>query len=324
MGDVILTTPAIRAVRETFPNAYIAYLTNEAFASLVRSNPFLDAVIPVNRQLSNRSPRAVYRLWEALERDRFDVSCDFQRKVKTALLTWGGGAVRRFGGTRLDTDFVPLNARSYAADRALATIEPLGVARRDARIEVFVSHEDSADAFRRLEAASVEPESRPTLGVFPGAGWRPRAWMPERFAEVARRFIAERDGQVVVVGASQERDLVERVVAGLPERSATLLDLPLGTLAGVIRQCDVFVSNDTGPMHLAVAVGTPTVALFGPGNFERFAPRAEPHVALREPIACSPCKQFRNHCRNNACMRLISVEQVTAAVLRAAGASRRS
>jgi len=321
MGDVVLTTPAIRALRERFPDAYLAYLTDEAFAPLVRSNPFLDAVIPVNRRQRNRSLRAVWRLLDALEAERFDLSVDFHRRLQTAFLTWGGGVVRRIGGTLLDTDRVSLDGRDYAADRALAALEPLGVVSRGARLEVFVSEEETADALRRLEAAGVEPGGRPTLGVFPGAGWRPRAWMPERFAEVARRFLAELDGQVVVVGASPDRDLVERVVARLPKRTARLLDLPLGTLAAAIRLCDVFLANDTGPMHLAVAVGTPTVALFGPGNFARFAPRTEPHIALREPIACSPCKQFRNHCRNNACMQLIRVESVVEAVFRAASPS---
>lgn len=321
MGDVILTTPAIRAVREAFPNATLVYLTNDLYVPLVRRNPFLDAVISVNRSQTNRSLRAVIRLWKTLERERFDISVDFQRKMKTAWLTWGGRIPRRIGGTRLDTDVVPLDPRGYAADRALAALEPLGIGRRKGRLEVFLSEEEKEEAARRLRAVGIEP-ARPTLGVFPGAGWRPRAWMPERFAEVARRFLVERNGQVLVVGASQERDTIEKMTSRLSERIGVLFDLPLGVLAAVISRCDLFLSNDTGPMHLAVAVGTPTVALFGPGNFERFAPQEKPHIALREAIACSPCKQFRNHCRNNACMQLISVESVWEAVSQASRSAR--
>lgn len=323
MGDVILTTPAIRAVRETFPDATLIYLTNDLYVPLLRWNPFLDGVIPVNRNQTNRSLHAVIRLWKTLERERFDISVDFQRKMKTACLTWGGKIPRRIGGTRLDTDLVPLDPHGYAADRALAALKPLGISRQKGRLEVFSSEEEKEEATRRLRTIGMEPD-RPTLGVFPGAGWRPRAWMPERFAEVARRFLVERDGQVLVVGTSQEQDLVEKMIHRLPKRVGTLFDLPLGVLAAILSRCDVFLSNDTGPMHLAVAVGTPTVALFGPGNFDRFAPQQTPHRALRETIACSPCKQFQNHCRNNACMQLISVESVWEAVSQASRPARSS
>jgi ADP-heptose:LPS heptosyltransferase len=134
--------------------------------------------------------------------------------------------------------------------------------------------------------------------------------MPDRFAEVARRAI-DRDGmRVVVVGAEKDREATDRIAERLGDDATVLMDLPLGVLAGVLRKCAKFISNDTGPMHLAVAVGTPTLALFGPGNFERFAPRDAPHVAIREHIACSPCKQFSSRCRDNVCMQLITVDRV--------------
>ncbi|MBM3215572.1 glycosyltransferase family 9 protein [Candidatus Poribacteria bacterium] len=308
MGDVVLTTPAIRAARERFPDARIAFLTNESYAPLLSANPHLDAVLTLDRQRSNRSPAAFWESIRFIRSERFDVSVDMHRRAKTAALTFLARIRTRIGGTRLDNRRVALDPSAYAGGRALAALAPLEALDGDARLEVVVPPDDAAKADELLRGHRIDAGA-PTLGIFPGAGWRPRAWMPERFAEVARRFSAETGGRAVVVGAGNECDLVERIVESVGSSAVPLMDLPLGVLAGIIARCGVFLSNDTGPMHLAVAVGTPTVALFGPGRFERFAPKL-PHIAIREPIACSPCKQFRDHCRNNACMQLIQVDAV--------------
>jgi ADP-heptose:LPS heptosyltransferase len=156
----------------------------------------------------------------------------------------------------------------------------------------------------------IYPGLRPILGIFPGASWRPKAWMPDRFAEIARRAIGEWNAQIALVGGSRESDLIERIVAQVDAPIGVFRELPLGVLGGVLRHCDRFLSSDSGPMHLAVGVGTPTVALFGPSQFGRFAPEHAPHVGVRVPMPCSPCKERGDHCRNNACMRLITIDHV--------------
>jgi ADP-heptose:LPS heptosyltransferase len=309
MGDVVLTTPAARAVRHAFPDAFIGFLTDAAFVPLYAASPHVDAVIAVRRAALDRSPAVFLRDAAALRRRRFDVSVDLQRKPKTALLALAASIPRRIGGTILDSERVSQANGLHASERAVTALAPLGVASADLTLDVRVPPDDDAAAAWRMGQAGAGRDGRPVLGIFPGAGWRPRAWPPGRFAQIARRA-ARMGWHVVVVGAANEGDIVHEVVCGGGSRVAAMLDLPLGVLAGVLHRCSVFLSNDSGPMHLAMAVGAPTVGLFGPGDLVRFGPRVAPHAAVREPIACSPCRQFRDHCRNNACMLLIRVEQV--------------
>jgi lipopolysaccharide heptosyltransferase II len=310
LGDVVLTSPAPRALRAAFPSAHIAFLTSTPFAPLYASNPHVDEVLTVDRARTNRDVGAIASLARRIREGRYDVSIDLHRKLKTAGIARLARVRTRVGGSALDTVRVTLDGSGHASEHALAALAPLGISDDDTRPEVFVSGEDEAAAIRLLRDHGIDPTDDRILGIFPGAGWEPRAWMPERFAEVARRAIDEDGMRVVVVGAEKDRGATDNIAASLGNDAVVLMDLPLGVLAGVLKQCAKFVSNDTGPMHLSVAVGTPTVALFGPGNFERFAPRHAPHVGIREHIACSPCKQFSNHCRDNVCMQLITVDRV--------------
>ena len=309
LGDVVLTSPAARALREAFPSAHIALLTSTPFAPLYASNPHVDEVLTMDRARTNRDIASVASLVRRIRRGGYTTSIDQHRKLNTAGMAFLARVPQRIGGTALDTNRVALDPSEHASEHALAALRPLDLDDGDARPEVFVSAEDRSAATDVLARHGVDPSSGGLLGIFPGAGWKPRAWMPERFAEIGRRAID--DGmRVVVVGAAKDRDATERIAESLGNNATVLMDLPLGVLAGVLERCAKFISNDTGPMHLAVALGTPTLALFGPGNFERFAPRHAPHVAIREHVECSPCKQFSNRCRDNVCMQLITVERV--------------
>ena len=278
LGDVILTTPVARAARHAFPDAHIAVLTAHPWRTIYDANPHVDTVCTVDRSRLDRSPWAALRAARLIRSGQFDVSIDLHRKPKTALLAWAGGISRRVGGTWIDTDRVAADSTEHASAEALRALRPLGVSSDDLRPEVFVSKEDDAAAHALVQRRSGAITARPTLGIFPGAGWRPKAWPIEGFVEIARRATTGNGADVIVVGADKDRDLVEHVqrVADC----ATLIDLPLATLAGVLRICDCVIASDSGPMHLAVAVGTPTIALFGPTNADRFGPNFRPHVVL--------------------------------------------
>ncbi len=317
LGDVVLTSPAARALRKAFPSAHVAVLTSTPFAPLYASNPHVDEVLTVDRAQTNRDIASIASVVRRVRDGRYTTSVDLHRKLKTAGIAFLARVPTRIGGSALDTRRVTLDPSEHASQHALAALRPLDIDDDDdddARPEVFVSDEDRSAAVELLSRHRIDAASDRILGIFPGAGWKPRAWMPERFAEVARRAIDQDGMRVVVVGADKDRDATDRIAESLGEDATVLMDLPLGILAGVLGLCAKFVSNDTGPMHLAVAVGTPTLALFGPGNFERFAPRHAPHVGIREHIECSPCKQFSDRCPDNRCMQLITVDRVWAEV----------
>jgi ADP-heptose:LPS heptosyltransferase len=181
-------------------------------------------------------------------------------------------------------------------------------------LELFLSDRDRKYAEQLLTNQGISQQHL-KIGLFPGAGWEPRQWMPQRFAVVGN-LAAERFGaKILIFGGPNEVDLVAKVAGYVKSNSVTLAGhLKIRQLAALIEKCDVFVTNDTGPMHISVAVKTPTIALFGPGNHKKFQPIGEAHTTIRHPVPCSPCKQFTNKCKDNICMKSISVDEVWEAV----------
>jgi len=316
LGDVVLTTPAIRAARAKFPESHIAMVVGERSADVVSANPHLDEIITFRRKAKALSE--IRRVAALLRERNFDVSVDMQRKFHSSLLAYLGKANQRIGyhnpGGLLCTVRVPDNGNKHSVDRNLDLLKPLGVTDADREPEMFVSSEDKDYANRMFEEKGLASKS-PIIGMFPGAGWRLRRWPAERFAAVGD-MAAERFGaSVVVFGGPGEADIVDMVVRNMKMPVVPMKDsMTLRQLGAMIGKCDLFVSNDTGPMHISVAVKTPTIALFGPGNHVKFQPIGEKHALIRHNVPCSPCKQFTDKCKDNICMKMITVEEVWEAV----------
>jgi len=316
LGDVVLTTPAIRAARKAFPDSHIAMVVGDRSADVISANPHLDEIIIFHREAKGLSET---RRVAALLRERnFDVSIDMQRKFHSSLLAYMGRANQRIGyhhpGGFLCTVKIPDNVNKHAVDRNLDLLKPLGVVEADREPKMFLSPEDREYANRIFEERGLSSKS-PIVGMFPGAGWRPRCWPAEKFAAIGD-LAAERCGaSVAVFGGPGEADLVDLVARNMRMPAVLMKDkMTLKQLGAMIEKCDLFLSNDTGPMHISVAVGTLTVALFGPGNHVKFQPIGEKHALIRHDVPCSPCKQFTDKCKDNICMKLITVDEVWEAV----------
>ena len=317
LGDVVLTTPAIRALRQQLPQAKISMLTDEHYQDLISQNPHLDEVLTLDR----KDKRLVtnLQLVNFLRSKRFDVVIDFQRKFGTSLIGWLSQARIRVGFHRpngyLLTDPVPISRhnRQHVIDDYFQLLEVVGISATDRQLELHVSSEDRAFAQQKVEQKSVSILG-PTIGLFPGASWNFKKWSPERFAEIGRRYAQYYQGKILIFGSSAERELSEYIADQVGLSAVSLAgEFRLGQLAGLIEHCNLFIANDTGPMHMATALGVPTIALFGPGNYYKFRPLSNRHTAIRHVVPCSPCKPFNKHCQSNVCMQGISVDSVWAA-----------
>ena len=328
LGDIVLTSPAIRAVRQHFPQAHISMLVGKQFADLLTENPHLDEVIPFDRKAGNRNTGQMRRMIRLLRERRFDLAIDFQRKFRTSLLGYLSGAGCRVGYHQpngvLCTVRVPDRSNravragrissSPAIDRYFTLLHAIGVEATDRTLELFVADTDRAFS-HELMATNGIAATRPKIGLFPGAAWQLREWMPDRFAAIGDRAAQEFDAQVLLFGGPHEERLVEQVADLMTTEAISLAGtLGLRQLAALIERCDLFLTNDTGPMHIAAAMQTPTVALFGPGDHIRFQPLDPIHTTIRHHVPCNPCKQFTNRCKNNICMKLITVDEVWEAV----------
>jgi len=324
LGDVVLTTPVIGAVRDAFPNAYIAMLVGSRSADIVSADPRLDEVIFFKRDAKGSKGLEEMRKVTDLLRGRdFDVSVDMQRKFRSAYVAYKGKVRCRIGYHQprafLCSIKVPDEVNKHAVDRNLDLVKPLGIENASREPKMHISDEDRLFAIQRFEAHGLT-SGEPILGIFPGAGWRPRCWMPERFAQVADLAVQNNNARVVVFGGLGEEDIVESVAKNMNSKPVLMNEkVTLRQLAGMIERCDVMLSNDTGPMHISVAIGTKTVALFGPGNHIKFQPIGEKHTTIRHDVPCSPCKQFTDKCKDNICMKMITVDEVWDAVRRSLG-----
>ena len=316
LGDIVLTTPAIRAVRAHFPDAYIAMLVAKQSAEILRENPHLDEIITFDRLAKNKDTGEMLRIIRHLRERKFTMAIDFQRKFRTEMLMYFSGATECIGKGRLCAVRVHEQGNKHATAHYFDMLHAAGIPAEDQRLELFLAESERLDAVQRFDTAGVT-EGGLKVGFFPGAGWKLREWMPERFAAIGDRLVEHFNANVLIFGGPKEAELVQ-TVANLMNAPAVPFasNLQVRQLAACLEKCDLFLTNDTGPMHIAAAVGTPTVSLFGPGNHIRFQPLGTLHQTIRHAVPCSPCKQFTDKCKDNICMKGIGVDEVWQSVSR--------
>ena len=301
IGDVIHTMPVLCALRAHFPQAMIAWAVEERAAVLLRGHEALDELIELPRGFL-KSPGVVLRLRNRLRERAFDVAIDTQGLTKSALVGWLSGAKRRIGlarpaGRELSPWFANervLPTATHVIDQNLELLVPLGIQRPEVRFQVPEDDADRQTAGRWILEANMDNAAGVAI-VNPGAGWPSKLWPPERYAQVARHLgLAWRLGVLVVWAGAAEKAAAETIVAGSEGVARLAPATTLRQLASLARRASLFVGADTGPLHLAVAVGTPCVGLFGPWPAERNGPlrpaahrRAENGLSRPEPQATS-------------------------------------
>jgi len=327
IGDIVLTTPLIRSVREAFPRGYIAYMGEKSAVALLEHNPFLDEIIPYDYGRPSLLEQA--RVAFALRRRRFDTVIDLFGNPRSALICRLSGASLRVGPERkgrgklytvqVADDGLPKTAVEFH-NRSLAAA---GIPPRATAPEIFLSDDERRDA-RAYLRWSLGEGAENIIGIHPGATWPAKKWLPERFAGLADLIRAKLHATVVLVGGPGDQETLEAVSARAASAPHRLNVLPLRQLAAVIACCSAFVANDAGPMHIAAALGVPTIGLFGPGEENIWFPydASRGHAALRRDVPCHPCHlDFCNRTGDGymECMKLLAVEEVFAALRRSLG-----
>lgn len=318
IGDVVLTTPIIRTLRETYPDAYIAYLGDAKAVSLLEQNPYLNEIIAFD--FSRKSLFYSLKMFLTLYAKKFDVVIDLFSNPRSAVLSFSTMAKVRVGGDargrrRLYTHRVRDNGKEKTAiEYHYQSLEMIGITPLHYATQIFLTDEEKKEAGRLLQSLGVDP-SRKIVALHPGGTWPAKLWQKEKFAELARA-LAEKNIAVILTGGSADIPIVDDV--RLQSGALFLGSVPLRMLAAVYALCGAVVSNDCGAMHIAVAVGTPTVGIFGPGQDRIWFPYPAPHIALRKHVPCNPC--HLNVCDRKEdgymeCMRLLTVDEVLAAVM---------
>jgi heptosyltransferase I len=326
IGDIIHTLPAVAALRRAYPEAWLAWIVERAGASLLRGNPDLDELITVDTHAWRANwwmgLRQIWYVTRHLRRASFDLCIDFQGLLKSALFAYVSGAPQRLGFPRqlcrepLSVVFTNLRGplvdpTAHVVDQAVELLQALGVTTSERRFTIPLTDADEHFAERVWRELGLRSDV-PVVVLYPGAAWKTKRWGELNFARLNDALIRRFQVRTLLTWGPGEEFLVQRVARATAYTPAIAPATTLLQLAALIARCRVFVGGDTGPLHLAAAVGTPTVALFGPSSPQRNGPYGPGHVVLHRQLPCSHC--YQRTCNHWECLPGIEVETVVNAV----------
>lgn len=333
IGDVIHTLPAVNAIRDTYPDAHITWVVEEAASDLVMGHPSLDQVLVSRRKTWIKrlkgGPGRLKAIKEAvffvkqLRGTVFDVVIDFQALLKSGMIVALAKGKRKIGFDRgmqhmehsylfLNERIPPVDMEIHALTRQFYLAEAIGAKSKRIEYHIPVTRTDRKQVDDLLKRKGVDP-SIPLVAINPVALWDTKLWYNERFAELADVLIQEDKVQVVYTGGPGDQRMVSEIMDQMQQPAISVAgNTSLKMLAALYETAKVVVSTDTGPMHLAAAVDAPVVALFGPTAPWRTGPFGHKHQVVRAEAEYKPC--FKRLCENQKCMKEITVKMVLSAV----------
>ena len=323
LGDIIHALPALDSLRKRFPDSWIAWVVKREFQDIVVDHPMLNEVLTLDPGV-----RGWWALAKKLRKGEFDLAIDLQGLFRSASLTWWSGASERVGfaaareGGRWfyssqvripGDDQIPWRLLNvHAVDRNLAIVRHCGAPAERPHFEFPPLHQDRQSIAVLLKAEGVSPENRLVV-IAPGGRLAIKRWPVERFVQVAQSLIQDEGVKIIVVGALSDLEC-SRHLEALPEEKCINLigKTGIGQLVALLDRADLLIANDSAPIHIAVALQTPVLAILGPTNRNATGPYpfGREQVIARS-LSCSPCGQ--RQCHNSEymeCLRSISPEEV--------------
>jgi heptosyltransferase-2 len=318
IGDAVMTLPAVVSVRAAYPRAHLSILAKPPVTDIYRMFSAADEIIPYEHKFD--TPLGVFRLAHTLRLKKFNAAILLQNAIEAAIISLAAGIRVRAGYNADGRGFLLTHAirrtegifKVHQIDYYLEMVKALGCADVDRamHLETHISAATASEVLHQYLPGS----SRSIIGIAPGATYGPaKKWLAERFAAAADRLGKDLDAQVVLFGGKTDWETAEQVrkqartgminLAGLTSMEETIY---------LISQCRLFISNDSGLMHVAGALNIPTVAIFGSTNPVTTSPAGERTILVRKPASCSPC--LKKTCPTDFhCMTMITVDDVVAA-----------
>jgi len=331
LGDILMTTPAIRALRERYPDAQIDFVVYDRFSAALACYPeihrlFLLPKKKLKEQLARRQfgqfSQTLYTFIRELRATQYDYVIDFHNVTESALTGILARGLIKAGHKRqllswpfkvrstFDVGFASATMHSVESNlRFLVEAGCLSVSDLPIkpRLEFMVPQGTAQKVDEYLVEQGVQ--GKLLIGVNPCASYEYRRWHPERFAAVAD-FLANRYGATILLfGSPAEQPIIQQVLAAMKSAAVDTSSLPLYQAFELIRRLRLFVTNDSAPMHVAAAMGTPLVALHGSINVKKFAPLSDTARSISKELPCLPCKNI-SRCTSRNCFDLVTVEEV--------------
>lgn len=311
IGDLVMATPVLTDLRRHFPKAAITAMCKAPLCELLQEDQSIDELYCFHKPANDFARRRSRDIVAKIQAGKYDIGVLLTNSFSSAWQFWQGGVKRRIGYAKhwrrlLLTDSVVETGKEHQVLRYKRLLEPLGISQSDSMPRLYLKAQEKEESKKILEAQGYV-RGKKLIGIHPGAAYgAAKRWPADRFRALAMRLLLETDAYVVFFGDAS----VKEIAQGLPERVIDLSGVTtLRQLACLIQDCTVFLTNDSGPMHMADALQVPIVALFGSTDAEVTGPYGQKESVIYKKVPCSPC--FKRVCPIDfPCMKGISVDDV--------------
>jgi heptosyltransferase-2 len=314
IGDLVLSTPALKAIKKAFPHSNLTVLAGHSNYPVLLNNPYVDKVIVFdNRRKCLEKLKTIMHL----RTDGYDLAIDpyADYELKTAIIIFLSGARKRIGYASYGREvFFNIQApnikdNKHFVDLTLDIMRPLGIVTKEKTPEIFLTDGEKKWAENWLKENGIE--DKPIIGIHPSAYYESQRWLPERFIELIEQLCKTKSYELIIFGGPQDEVLTDRIVSAVNDGILIYIADDLRRFAALLSCCSVFICNNSGPLHIAVAVNTPTVSFMGPTDKNRWMPIGDIHKVLRmDDLPCIGCNLGYCKIKTHDCMRLISSQMV--------------
>jgi predicted lipopolysaccharide heptosyltransferase III len=316
IGDVLLSTPVSKGLRETYPEAIIDMLVIPLTEPIAAGNLCINRVFIYDKHGRHKRLGELWKLIQTLRQEKYDLSLSMNFAPRGAMLAWAIGAKRRVGYNRQHgglflTDYADSSRDGLCHETAnhLKILKPLGITVNDTHLLFQVKEPDRVSMRQKVSFSD-----RPAIAICPFGSYPKKSWSIAKYAKLLTTLAITTD--CYLIGATSDRAGLEKIRDEAKQNIKILAgDLPLAELAAFLEQVKLLITVDTGPMHIAEALNTPIVALFGPTDPRIWGPRGEQTQILQTPVPCAPC-WGKAECLEHHCMEGIRVSDVLKAVNR--------
>ncbi|MDD5449863.1 MAG: lipopolysaccharide heptosyltransferase II [Candidatus Omnitrophica bacterium] len=322
LGDVLFSTPLIRAIRQRFPGAHIACVIVPRVRAILELNPNINEIIIYDEDGAHKGPLGKLRFILDLRSKKFGTALILHRSLTRALLVFLAGIPKRIGYRTKKRSFLLTSAidlpgeELHRVDWFLKLGEALAITRPARDYEFFISKKDR-EAARAFLAKEGVKDFDVLIALNPGGNWDPKRWPAENFAKLADSLVEKIDAKFIITGAKKDLALADNIASMMKQRPVIACGrFTLKESAAILERANLVIANDSGPMHMAVAVGAKTVALFGPTSPEITGPIGKgSFTVLQKATGCViPC--YNLACGDYRCMKALTVDYVLTEALK--------
>lgn len=324
VGDAVMTTPAIALIRQHFPQAKISILANPMVGEIFSHHNWVDQVITFDRKNRHKGGLGRFRLAQELRKESFDMAIILPNSFDSALVPWLAGIPVRLGkssdgrGFMLTGRYRPAKGKPviHEVGYYLNLVRHFGISGQTVNPCIFTTANEDSLAAERLAAYGIAADDM-LIGINPGAAFgSAKRWYPERFTEVAQRLAEKWSARIVIFGGPAETEIAADIKNRFDGNAFNLAGkTTVRELMALIKRCNFFITNDSGPMHVAAAFGVPLTAIFGSTDHATTSPYTDKAVIVRKDVHCAPCK-LRECPTDHGCMTAVTANDVVEASIK--------